>query len=150
MNQKTLQWKILIIIINAPMKLYINITCIALSGHNYFLIFPYNDWPTRKFNTPCVHWCVGCWFSGEYVVTFCTIWDVKATNARLLNTDFVVSDPTVMIKHVVCSLLHFYWFPHNIIAGQCEPLHCEYNYSIQFSEVGKRCSIRNRRFCCEG
>ena len=46
--------------------------------------------------------------AGNIVVTFCTIWDVKATNARLLNTDFVVSDPTVMINNVVCSVLHFY------------------------------------------
>jgi hypothetical protein len=46
--------------------------------------------------------------AGNIVVTLCTIWDVKATNARLLNIDFVVSDPMVMIKHVVYSLLLFY------------------------------------------
>ena len=46
--------------------------------------------------------------AGNIVVTFCTIWDVKATNSRVLNTEFIVSDPMVMIKHVVYSLLLFY------------------------------------------
>lgn len=37
--------------------------------------------------------------AGSIVVTLCMIWDFEAKNVRLLNTDFVVSDSTVMIKN---------------------------------------------------